>query len=678
MRDDSVATYMTSTREAFVSHLVSTVSLRRYLYLIGVAGLAPVAIFSLVLIWFLADWERSRIERASIRIAEQTSTILESELRILLAELAGLATSTSMRDQDFRGLHQEARRLVAGHDEVVLLRRLDETQLLNTQVPFGAPLPPAVPIPDETKQLFRQGSASVGSVYKSPISGEYRVPVVLPVQLDHGDPLLLAVTVPTTRFAPLLANAAPSGWVIGVADGNGTYVSRSQEHQRFTGTPGVREYLQLAVGDRGSFVSSNRDGLELLAGFARLDFAGWLIAANIPLAEVHAPLRRTLLLIALGFLAALAVALITAFVLARRLSRATNILMTSAAEVGMGRTAAVGSGFAELDSIGDAFVQADRKIVARTRELERVLEVVPAAVWYNFGTEVESMAANPVATELKAVQPPSSKAEGDTVGPQSAPTDMLIDALTGGEGDQQEREYLRDGEKVTLLVSSRPLLDNDGLVRGAVAAGIDITRRKIDEEKRKLLINELNHRVKNTLATVLSISQQTMRLTATKDEAQEALTSRLVALSRAHDILNKESWHSADVRDLVREACSVGFQERVTCEGPPTRLHPETSLALSLALHELVTNAAKYGALSSGGGRVNITWARHLISLRERLVIRWEEENGPIVQPPTRSGFGSRLLGRVFEGEDGDGLSIEYRPSGVICIMTMTLRASSG
>lgn len=660
-----------------MSYPVSAVSLRRYLYLIGVAGLAPVALFSLILVWFLTDWERSRIERESIRVAEQTATILESELRILLAELSGLATSTSMRDQDFRGLHQEARRLVAGHDEVVLLRRLDETQLLNTQLPFGAPLPPAVPIPDEIKQRFRQGSASVGSVYKSPISSEYRVAVVLPVQLDHGDPLLLAVTVPTERFAPLLAKAAPPGWVIGLADGDGIYVSRSQEHQRFTGTPGVPEYLQLAVGNRGSFVSQNRDGLELLAGFARLDLADWLIAANIPLVEVHAPLQRTLLLIAFGFLAALAVALGSAFVLARRLSRATNLLVASAADVGKGRTAAVGSGFAELDSIGDAFVRADREIVARTRELERVLEAVPAAVWYNFGTDIETTAANPVATELTAVQPPSSKAEGETVGPQSAPTDMLIDSLNGGRADQQERQYLRDGEKVTLLVSSRPLFDNDGLVHGAVAAGIDITRRKIDEEKRKLLINELNHRVKNTLATVLSISQQTMRLTATKDEAQEALTARLVALSRAHDILTKESWHSADVGNLVREACLVAFQERVTCEGPSTRLHPETSLALALALHELVTNAAKYGALSNRHGRVNVAWTRQFIGSEERLVIRWEEEDGPIVQPPTRRGFGSRLLSRVFEGADGDGISIEYRPSGVICIMTMTLRSAS-
>jgi two-component sensor histidine kinase/GAF domain-containing protein len=220
-----------------------------------------------------------------------------------------------------------------------------------------------------------------------------------------------------------------------------------------------------------------------------------------------------------------------------------------------------------------------------------------------------------------------------------------------------------DGE--VRWVHNRGRIDGDARGRAVRLLSIqtDITDRKRDEARQRLLINELNHRVKNTLATVQSIAAQTLRNASSLPRAREDFENRLLALSRAHDILTRRTWEGASVGEICGAATEAHGSDRFDLSGPDLNLAPQTALSLSLALHELATNAAKYGALSVPAGRVAVAWALE----GRRLRLTWRERGGPPVAPPGRKGFGSRLIERGLARELGGEARLTFAPEGVVC-----------
>ncbi|MEE1613105.1 HWE histidine kinase domain-containing protein [Microvirga sp. CF3016] len=220
----------------------------------------------------------------------------------------------------------------------------------------------------------------------------------------------------------------------------------------------------------------------------------------------------------------------------------------------------------------------------------------------------------------------------------------------------------------------QPMKDGDGRVIGIFSEAIDVTDHKRALDHQGLLINELNHRVKNTLATVQSIAFQSLKNAQTMEHAHERLESRLMALARVHDVLTRESWDSAELRTIVHQAISpfesVDLQ-RFVLSGPAIKLPPRQVLPLSMAVHELLTNALKYGALSVPSGWIAISW--DLGPDGGDVRFRWEENGGPTVQPPSVRGFGTRLIERGLAQELGGTVTIEFDPSGVICAITFPL-----
>jgi two-component sensor histidine kinase len=196
------------------------------------------------------------------------------------------------------------------------------------------------------------------------------------------------------------------------------------------------------------------------------------------------------------------------------------------------------------------------------------------------------------------------------------------------------------------------------------------TRIARAEMLHELLVNELNHRVKNTLATVQSIAAQTFRSSAVKaGDARRKFEARLSSLGRAHNILSEEKWASAEVGDIVLsvlEPHEPKGANRVRVCGPLTRLAPGAALMLSMVLHELATNAVKYGALSNDVGRISVEWAE-LGNNRMRLT--WRETGGPPAQPGERKGFGSLLMEEAFAQQVGGTATLEYKPEGVVCTL---------
>jgi PAS domain S-box-containing protein len=234
-----------------------------------------------------------------------------------------------------------------------------------------------------------------------------------------------------------------------------------------------------------------------------------------------------------------------------------------------------------------------------------------------------------------------------------------------------EARYRRaDGEYRMLGTQARPRFGPLGEFVGMIGINVDVTERKRAEEQRTLLINELNHRVKNTLATVQSLASQTLRNTERSADARPMFEARLLALSRAHDVLTRQSWQGASLREVVDRALEPfrTGNDRIRVEGVDVRLSPKQALALSMALHELATNAAKYGALSNDGGRIEVAW-RVALDGGAELQLTWTESGGPPVVPPARTGFGSRLIQRSLALDLGGATSIEYRPQGLVCVI---------
>jgi two-component sensor histidine kinase len=205
----------------------------------------------------------------------------------------------------------------------------------------------------------------------------------------------------------------------------------------------------------------------------------------------------------------------------------------------------------------------------------------------------------------------------------------------------------------------QPILGADGQVSGIFVEGSDVTARVRAAEYQQLLLNELNHRVKNTLATVQSIVSQTLRNAPTPPEARALIEQRVIALSRAHDVLTQEKWEGADLHAIVDQTLAPfrdPEHERFHVRGPGVRLTPRMALDLAMALHEL-----------NPTGEIDLTWLVDRDGTPPHLKLCWKERGGPPVEPPRRRGFGTRLIERSLAQDLGGTARIEFIPTGVVC-----------
>lgn len=217
----------------------------------------------------------------------------------------------------------------------------------------------------------------------------------------------------------------------------------------------------------------------------------------------------------------------------------------------------------------------------------------------------------------------------------------------------------------------------DGETKGLIKVMRDETRNRLADEQRVLLLNELNHRINNTLVTVQSLVEQTLRATDIDRSVRENLTARLLALADAHKLLVDQNWAGADLRTIVEKAITpyeVDDHRRLHADGPDVRLSPQQAVSMALVLHELTTNAVKYGALSTPAGHVEASWNLHHDERGARhLTFLWEERGGPPVSLPERRGFGTRLIARSLGADLGGQAEVEYAPDGVRCSINLPL-----
>jgi PAS domain S-box-containing protein len=255
---------------------------------------------------------------------------------------------------------------------------------------------------------------------------------------------------------------------------------------------------------------------------------------------------------------------------------------------------------------------------------------------------------------------------------------QALERTVGGERVEIEYRILRnDGTFRWIRDSSFPIRGPDGIVRRAAGLARDITRRKTFEAQQDLLLRELGHRVKNTLTTVQSIAQQTLRYAPSPEVFWDRFEDRLLALAKTHDLLTQENWERASLLSLLKQELSPYGKGRHSLKSrEDVHLAPRAAVALGMALHELTTNAAKHGALSQASGKVTLTWS--VDEPRRRLRLQWRESGGPtILAPPSRRGFGSRLLDRGIAAELGGTVRMTFAPSGLEAQIEIPLDAAN-
>ncbi len=236
-------------------------------------------------------------------------------------------------------------------------------------------------------------------------------------------------------------------------------------------------------------------------------------------------------------------------------------------------------------------------------------------------------------------------------------SETLEETVTSPEGEQ------------TYLSTKSPLRAKDGRVIGLFGISMNITVRKNEERMRQLLVNELDHRVRNTLTVVQVMARQTLKKAGIEKTVWDAFEARLQAMVQAHGVLTRESWQGADIQQIIAEVLAVhgdDHVDRFDIEGAEVWIDAQNALALAMTLHELGTNAVKYGALALPTGRVMIRWHVDRSDTHPMFDLHWQETGGPRVQPPTRRGFGSKLIEQAFGAAGRNMVKVDYAPDGVI------------
>jgi PAS domain S-box-containing protein len=251
---------------------------------------------------------------------------------------------------------------------------------------------------------------------------------------------------------------------------------------------------------------------------------------------------------------------------------------------------------------------------------------------------------------------------------------LFAAARARGEGYVIEKRILwPDSTRRWMRGTVTPVVDRAGNVSRIAVMCEDITQRHNDEERQKLLMAELNHRVRNNLATIQAIARLTARGTSTKAEYVESLQGRVASMARIHSLLTRERWQGANLQDIVRDELSTYSRlNGVTFDGPVITLGTRHALDLALVIHELATNAVKFGALSTAEGRLDVNWHYEVVAGAPHLILRWEESGGPKVVAPARKGFGIYLIESALSG-GGTKVALTFLETGLVCAIDLPM-----
>ncbi|MBK5961408.1 hypothetical protein CCR97_24850 [Rhodoplanes elegans] len=622
--------------------------------------------------------ERAALERRAAEIAAATNRLIDTHVLAVEQALRVLAILVPATADDRATFHRIATATAERIGKPIVLVDRDGQQLVSTRLNLDAALPRRADMAP-LAPAFEADRLVVTDLVTGALTGRPVALIAVPVRRDGATAMALAAGIDPTELGDVLREAGlPDPWIAAVVDRKGIFVARSHQPETFIGNPARPELVAAATGGpmEGRFDNVTWEGVAQTNAFRRSSVTGWTAVIGIPREVLEAPQRRALALLATGGAFA-GLALLLAAVFAHRIAAPVRALQGAALALAHGEPPPADEPrIRELVDVRQAFETAAaivRERNAAKAELERTTALLAAVsastpdLIYAKDRDSRMLIAN--AAVLAVIGKPLTEVQGrnDFYGDPAQATAIRANdraVMETGETQKLEETFTSpDGVTRVFLSTKSPLRDATGAVIGLVGVSTDITDRKRREEHVELLMHELSHRTKNLLAVIQALARQLMRSSTDTADFEQKFMARIQALARAHDLLVQQHWQGAPLADVVGAQLwpFVGSERgRVTLDGPPLMLRLEAVQNLSLVLHELATNASKYGALSVPTGTIAIRWRID----GDQLVLTWCEAGGPPVTPPTRRGFGHTIIERLLAQGLESEVTLDYPPAG--------------
>ena len=666
--------------------------LRAYLFAFGWALILPGLLFAAIGIIAFGSSDRAAQNRAALEIARAARSDLDRQLSGMITTLRALATSEALEQGDFATFYRQAKRALFTGETNIVLRDEGNRQLLNTRAPWQTELPKSGD-PPPSPDLLARGEPWVSDLFMGALAKAPLYSVNMPVVLADGRKLVLNMSAPTGSLIPILRQSGlPSSWQAGISDRSNHILARSKDHDRFVGSKLAPETLSKTISHEGVWTTTDLTGEYVLRAHATSHVSGWTVAAWVPMTVVQAPYRRSLGYVVLGGTGLLAFSLFLATAFGRMMARPIQEISKAAARLGRGENLPPVTSYPlkEANAVSTALHDAGQQLRERREASQRQEKGIREAHERltlaldvsGLGTWDRDLATNKIAWSegmyrIFGRRHDQFSGKPDEILSFVHPDDRAafrkaFDETTQGKTtgfDQEFRIVRPDGEIRWVLRRAQLIRAEDGRPVSMLGVALDMTERRDREDHIAFLMRELAHRSKNLVAVIQAIAHQTARHSDKISDFTERFSARLVSLSRTQDLLTGKDRKGALLEDIVHaqiEPFVEGQGKRLSITGPRVVLDEPATQSVGLALHELATNAAKYGALSVPQGRVTIEW---VLAGKPGgacpLQLRWRERNGPKVQKPARKGFGHVVMERTVADSLQGEVKLDFAPDGL-------------
>jgi PAS domain S-box-containing protein len=608
-----------------------------------------------------------------------------------IERMQALAASPSLRQGDFAEFQRQAEdSLVLRQSGNIMLIDRDMRQLVNTWMPFGRHLPKTA-APESVQRALATGKPQITGLFTGSIVKQLVFAIVVPVQIDGQNRYALARSPNQHALAGLIAaQELPPGWLAVVSDAAHRVIARSDQQDAFIGQE-LPPAQQHGAGLDGVFEFTDSEGQPSLEANAWSKLTDWQTSVWAPKALLEAPVRA--LWWTIGAMALLATALVVTLALWLGRIIAGSVGDAARAAIALGEGVPLppsGTPVAEVDTLmvelrrtadrrqaaEDLLRESERHLFASKARLQIAMDAAQLGWWHydprqrTFSGDTRSKEIFGVTADETPIEEINRRVHPDDAERFRMAADAALDPADPKPHAIEFRLRRENGEVRWVEVHWLAYFEGAGRERGTasvVGTVADIAERKEREEQVHLLMREVNHRAKNMLSVVDSIAHQTA--TKNPEDFVERFSERIQALSANQDLLVRSEWGGVGIEDLTRAQLShfadlIG--SRILLDGPKLRLKPAAAQAIGLALHELATNAGKYGALSTDSGRVHISWGAD----RDTLTMSWTERDGPPVATPSRRGFGTIVMEAMTERSVDGTVDLDYAPSGVTWRLT--------
>jgi PAS domain S-box-containing protein len=636
--------------------------------------MVPALVFSGLMIIRSAALERVGLDREIKERLHSLAAGIDRELANTTTTLKALSSSPSLADGDLKAFYGQAMAAQEVGGDHFFLTSPSGKQLVNTRVAWGDPLPEISG--NDWREVVAGRRPRVSDLYLGQIAKAQMFSVSVPVKKGNKVSYVLSASISPERILEVLKRVnLDKGWIATVADRNSIIVARSSDFPNYVGRPLAKELWEGSKEHAGLWHALDSENVPVLRANAYSQQAGWLISTSVPEAIANRAIMRSWTFVATLAASFMLLSALLAYLFGGRIADPVRQLVDGAGALGRGDLVRpVDSSIQEVRSVGDALVEASKKrqfMEHSLRESEDRLRLALASAdtgtwdwdlttgsftWDKRMRELWGLGADdPVTLETYLAgldsrdREPTLAAINKAQEAGDSPVEYDVEHRVIGRRDgaerwvgSQGRAHFADGVPVRMTGTAR-----------------DITERKRGEEHIHLLMREITHRSKNLLAVIQAMARQSRVGSKTVADFETRFSGRLQALASAHDLVVQRDWHGVSIADLVKSQLAHYLDQhasQIAIAGDNMIVTPEAAQNIGLAVHELSTNAAKYGALSVAEGRVKVAWSCVNGNGGDELFrMHWIEAGGPQVVPPEHKGFGQvvleQLAARALRGQ---------------------------